>query len=170
MKVFLALVCLLLVCCLTAQAQKTEIQLFPPSPQNVQIIGPKAAQPLVLIDSQATTSDAFILDPDEIQSMNVYKGEKAVEKFGEKGRAGAVVMTLKEAVPLARLPEIFEQFNVKEQEQKLTVAIDGRHISKPELLLADLRQIQKVEVKQFDVTAPSRWTFDEEYLNIVTVQ
>ncbi|RDV12997.1 hypothetical protein DXT99_21705 [Pontibacter diazotrophicus] len=170
MKVLHALIsCLLLACCLTTQAQGIEQQFFPPATQNVSIAN-DVARPLVVIGSQETTSDALILDPTNIQHLNVYKGEKAVEKFGDKGKEGVVVVELKETVPLARLPEIFEQFNVSKKGQTLTVAIDGKHVSEPELLLADLRQIKKVEVKPFDVTAPSRWTFDEEYLNIVTVQ
>lgn len=171
MKLFSLLVCLLLACCLTAQAQGTEPQFFPPASKNVQIINQhKAARPLVVVDAQETLSDALILDPGAIQSINVYKGDMAIEKFGEKGKEGAVVITLKEEVPLARLPEIFEEFNVSKQGRKLTIAVDGSHIAEPEMLLADLRQIKKVEVQPFDVTAPSRWTFDEEYLNIVTVQ
>lgn len=170
MKVYHALICcLLLACCLTTQAQGTEPQFFPPTTQYASITN-DAVRPLVVIGSQETSSDALILDPTTIQHLEIYKGEKAVKKFGEKGKEGIVVMTLKEEIPLARLPEIFEQFNVSEKGQKLTVAIDGNHVSDPELLLADLRQIKKIEVKPFDVTAPSRWTFDEEYLNIITVQ
>ena len=170
MKFFIALACLLLVCCLSTKAQGTEPQFFPPASQNVLITYKKDARPLVVIGSQQTTMDALILDPDIIQRMHVYKGEEAVEKFGDKGKEGVVVMKLKEAVPLARLPEIYERFNVTEQAKKLTVAIDGKHVPNPELLLADLQRIKKVEVKLYDVTAPSRWTFDEEYLNIATVQ
>ncbi|WP_162052908.1 hypothetical protein [Pontibacter pamirensis] len=170
MKVCHVLICcLLLACSLTTQAQGTEPQFFPPITQNI-YIADDVARPLVIIGSQETAYDALILDPDKIQHLNVYKGEKALEKFGDKGKEGVVVMTLKKEITLARLPEIFEQFHVSEKGQKLTVAIDGKHVSEPELLLADLRQIKKVEVKPFDVTAPSRWTFDEKYLNIVTVQ
>lgn len=170
MKALSFLVCMLLACCLTTQAQGTEPQFFPPSSQHVYIAQEKAIRPLVVIGAQETYMDALILDADKIQRLEVYKGEKAVDKFGEKGKEGTVVLTLEEAVSLARLPEIYDRFDVSEQGKKLTVAIDGKHVSEPELLLADLRKIEKVEVKPFDVTAPSRWTFDEEYLNIVTVQ
>ncbi|MFD3003778.1 hypothetical protein ACFS7Z_25705 [Pontibacter toksunensis] len=169
MKTRLALTLLLLTCCLTIQAQGSEPQFFPPASQNVHVTT-TVARPLVVIDAKETTMEALILDKEEIQSIKVYKGDKAVEKFGRKGKDGVVVMELKEAVPLARLAEVLKHFNVTEQAKKLTIAIDGRHVPDPELLLADLRQISKVEVTGYDVTSPSRWTFDEEYLNIVTVQ
>lgn len=169
MKTLLALTCLLLTCCLTIRAQGTEPLFFPPASQNV-YIATTTARPLVVIDAKETSMEALILDKNKIQSLSVYKGDKAVEEFGKKGKEGVVVIELKEAVPLVRLPEIFERFKVTEQAKKLTIAIDGKHVPNPELLLADIRQISKVEVTVYDVTAPSRWTFDEEYLNIVTVQ
>ena len=171
MKAFLALICLFLVCGLRTWAQATEPQFFPPVSKNIYINSQsKPAGPLIMVGSQETAPDAVILNPDKIQSMEVLKGEKAVERFGEKGKEGVVVMELKEEVSLARLPEVFERFAITAQQQKLTVAINGKHVAYPELLLADLRQIKKVEVKGYDVTSPYRWTFDEEYLNIVTVQ
>ena len=35
------------------------------------------------------------INPDEIQLVNVLKGPKAVEKYGEKGKNGVVEITLK---------------------------------------------------------------------------
>ncbi|GAB3536967.1 hypothetical protein GCM10027443_28660 [Pontibacter brevis] len=169
MNAFSILFFLLLACSFHTQAQEADPQFFPPTTQYVQITD-KEARPLVIVDSQETRHDALILDPNKIQRVDVYKGEKTVDKFGAKGKEGVVLVSLKEEVALSRLPEIFDRFDISKQARKLTVAIDGKHVSEPELLLADLRQIKKVEVKPFDVTAPSRWTFEEEYLNIVTVQ
>ena len=35
------------------------------------------------------------LDPSEIATINVYKGEKAKEKYGDKGKDGVVEITTK---------------------------------------------------------------------------
>ncbi|MCX2739564.1 hypothetical protein [Pontibacter anaerobius] len=76
-------------------------------------------------------------------------------------------MELKQQLQLARLTELYKAFNVPEKQQKLTLAINGAHVKDPALLLADLRQVQKVETAAFE-TAVSRWSFDAHYLNIIT--
>ncbi len=37
------------------------------------------------------------LDPENIESIQVWKGDSAVIRFGEKGRAGVIVVTTKKA-------------------------------------------------------------------------
>jgi hypothetical protein len=37
------------------------------------------------------------LEPNSIKTVNVYKGEKAVQKYGEKGKKGVIDITLKES-------------------------------------------------------------------------
>ncbi|WP_347158342.1 hypothetical protein [Pontibacter chitinilyticus] len=129
-------------------------------------------QPYLLINSQETAMSAFVLNPDHIQSIEVFKGPAAVDKYGDKAKAGAVVMTLKEDVKLARLEQVYAAFNVPEQQRSLKLAIDDKPVSDPELLLANLPDIARVEVKQQDLTAPARFSFDPDapYLNIVTKQ
>ena len=36
------------------------------------------------------------IDPNTIKAINVFKGETAIEKYGEKGKNGVIVITLKE--------------------------------------------------------------------------
>lgn len=55
--------------------------------------------PLYYIDSksgmkQVTTFDD--IDPKDIQSMEVLKGEKAIEKFGQKAKNGVIIIKMKE--------------------------------------------------------------------------
>jgi hypothetical protein len=146
----------------SAQAQQPA-----PSMQNAAIIYDQP-RPLVLVNEQETTTNAIILNPGDIDAVEVVKGANALERYGEKGKDGVIIMNLKQDLPLVRLQEVYKAFAVPEQQQQLTLAINGKHVKDPALLLADLRQIKKVEVADFEVASPTRWSFDEQYLNIIT--
>ncbi len=52
--------------------------------------------PLYVIDGKEMGGDAFKkLNPDDIQSISVLKDERAVSKYGDKGRGGVIEITLK---------------------------------------------------------------------------
>ncbi|PRY13714.1 hypothetical protein CLV24_10584 [Pontibacter ummariensis] len=159
--IFLSTLLLCLFLCAEAQQQGQS------NPASVSVSSPS---PLMLIEGQETASNAIILDRNSIESIRVYKGEDAVSQFGEKGKDGVIILSLKEEVPLVRLEQVYMHFKVSPKQQRLKVAVDDRLVANPELVLADLRKIEKVEVKQQAVTAPARWSFvpDEHYLNIVT--
>jgi hypothetical protein len=36
------------------------------------------------------------INPNDIEAIEVWKGEKAIEKFGQNGKNGAIIITLKE--------------------------------------------------------------------------
>ncbi|OKL42006.1 hypothetical protein A3841_08355 [Pontibacter flavimaris] len=145
------------------QAQQFEVKKL----ASVQLQDP-VPQPLVLVNEQETATNALILNPNDIEHVEVVKGGNALNRFGEKATDGAVIIDLKQELPLVRLKEVYQAFKVPKKQQKLTLAINGNHVKDPALLLADLRQIDKIEVAEFSVTTSSRWSFDEQYLNIIT--
>ena len=52
--------------------------------------------PLYYIDGkEATEKEVKKLSPEAIESMNVYKGEKAMEKYGDKAKDGVIEITTK---------------------------------------------------------------------------
>jgi hypothetical protein len=53
-------------------------------------------KPIYIIDGkESTEEDMKSLDPSDIATINVYKGDKANEKFGDKGKDGVVEITTK---------------------------------------------------------------------------
>lgn len=54
----------------------------------------KTFPPIYVVDGVETNSIEN-LDADKIESINVFKGESAVARFGEKGKYGVIVVTLK---------------------------------------------------------------------------
>lgn len=54
-------------------------------------------QPLYVLDKkEITAKEMESIDPNTIKAVNVLKGEAAIEKYGEKGKNGVIVITLKE--------------------------------------------------------------------------
>ncbi|MFD2514614.1 hypothetical protein ACFSRY_12125 [Pontibacter locisalis] len=129
-------------------------------------------KPYVTINAQETAMGAFIVEPDQIASVEVIKEQDAVKQFGDKAREGAVIIRLRESVSLVRVQEVYDFFQVSPDHQQLKLTINDQLVSDKEKLLADLQQIEKLELKKQDVTAVKRNSFDEEapYLNIVTVK
>ncbi|MEM6346662.1 MAG: carboxypeptidase-like regulatory domain-containing protein [Bacteroidota bacterium] len=65
--------------------------------KDLQNMSAKEKSPLIILDGKEVTK-GFKMDtmsPDDIESVNVIKGEKAIEQYGEKGRNGVVEITTK---------------------------------------------------------------------------
>ncbi len=57
---------------------------------------PAAGKPLILVNGIATSANINEINPEDIKSIDVYKGESALTKYGDLARNGAIVITLKE--------------------------------------------------------------------------
>ena len=134
--------------------------------QNIVVSHTQAGNPLVMVNEQQTAMGTFILEPDKIKSIDVLKGQKATEKYGDKAKEGAVIITLKEQVELIRLPKVYTHFEVPAAQQQLKVAINGKIVQKPELLLVELASVKDVEVAT--AKNPFAEGGEEKYLNLVT--
>lgn len=130
------------------------------------------SDPFVMINSQETAMGAFIVAPEQIATVEVLKEQEAVMRFGDKAKEGAIIIKLKQDVPFARVQAVYDFFQIPQDQQQLKLTINDQLITNKELLLADMQLIEKLELKTQDVTATSRFSFDEDtpYLNIVTVQ
>ncbi len=59
-------------------------------------VGPVKVAPLYIVDGKELAPEEFQkMEPEDIESVSVYKDKKALEKFGEKGRNGVVVIKRK---------------------------------------------------------------------------
>jgi TonB-dependent SusC/RagA subfamily outer membrane receptor len=54
---------------------------------------PSCVQPMFIVDGKRLVDGAADLNPSDIESVEVYKGAKAVEIYGEDARNGVVVIT-----------------------------------------------------------------------------
>jgi hypothetical protein len=80
-------------------------KLSQPMPDNGDIEHPfNASTALFIIEGKdATKADLAKLNIDSIESMSIWKGEKAIEKYGEKGKNGVVEIALKKTTKPATL-------------------------------------------------------------------
>lgn len=67
-----------------------------PNPEEVTKSPVDAPSPLYIVDGKETTAtEANAIQPETIASIDVWKGEKAKQKYGSKGENGVVVINLK---------------------------------------------------------------------------
>ena len=54
------------------------------------------SKPLIIVDGEEQSNDILkSLDPKQIEKIEVLKGESATEKYGEKAKDGAILITTK---------------------------------------------------------------------------
>jgi TonB-dependent SusC/RagA subfamily outer membrane receptor len=51
--------------------------------------------PIIVIDGKVSDHGSFGLEPNDIQSISVFKGKKATSLYGDKNGAGVIVITTK---------------------------------------------------------------------------
>ena len=97
------------------------------------------------------------------------KGDDAFRKFGDKAKDGAVLLEVKQASDLATIKDIYTRFAIPAEQQSLRVIINNKLVKDTSLILADLDQIEKVAIVKQDITAPVRWSLndEEEFLHIM---
>ena len=70
----------------TAQPQKSALSRCYDNP---------CAKPLFVVDGQRLVDDSVDLNPSDIESVEVFRGELALKQYGEAARNGVVVITTK---------------------------------------------------------------------------
>lgn len=98
----LLLNCMLLAGVLTSNAQNTQT----PKVEKVVIKDGKMRStqrtPLILIDGKKCDDKSALenINPDDIESISVFKGEKATNIYGEEAADGAVIVSMKKNGPI----------------------------------------------------------------------
>lgn len=65
-------------------------------------------KPLIIIDGKETNQAIKDIDPETIHSINVLKDKLATEKYGEKGKNGVILITLKAAKENPKITSLLE--------------------------------------------------------------
>jgi len=97
-------------------------------------------RPLFVIDGEVMPKSFKLgeIDPIEIYSMEVIKGTKAIDRYGEAGRDGAVLLTLKSKV-------VKENIKVRSSDDPLYV-VDGEILSGSEINKVSPDSIKSISV------------------------
>lgn len=141
---------------LTELTQKTSVQ---------------ADQPLVIVNGKETTPGTMILPEDKIAELHIYqKGSPEAKKHDLKNEKDVVVIKAKDGVELVNFEQILDHFNIPASERKLKVSFNRTSLVNPELIQADMSEIEKVEVAEAGAREFAQWGWNkgEKFLNIVT--
>jgi N-acetylmuramoyl-L-alanine amidase len=121
---------------------------------NASITDTTKNQPLYILNGKTITAEqAKAIDANTIESVNVLKGEDAVKQYGDKGKNGVVVITLKSAnsSPSTNSIKPKDADAVKEAEKALKV-IDGKIVTNEELQKLDANSIYSISVLKDEAT------------------
>lgn len=128
-------------------------------------------QPLVFINGQETTLNNLILSNDNIAETNILrKGTPEAKKHDLTGEKNVVLLKAKEGIELIKFKQVLDHFNVPVSQRNLKAVLDRRNLVKPALILADLNEIEKVEVAEAGAREFVQWGWNpgDKFLNIVT--
>lgn len=103
-----------------------------------------SAKPLVVVDTFVTQLQYLVLEPSNIESINVLKDKTAIMKWGDKGRNGVIVITPKPNTRILTINGLYDHFAVPAGQRTLRVCINEKPVDHPELILVDLTAIDGI--------------------------
>ena len=74
------------------------VEIAPPPPPPPPVPS-GSEEPLYVIDGEITESGHLNLAPEDVESINILKGESATAMYGEKGKNGVILITMKKTSP-----------------------------------------------------------------------
>ena len=117
-----------------------------PTDKNSKNIFIKENAPLVIANGNKTYLYASALNVNNIQSINVFKGEKAINLFGEKAKNGALEMTFKPETQLLNLQSFYLEYKISKENQSLPIVLKKHFVDEKEYLLLDKSAIISVKI------------------------
>lgn len=114
--------------------------------QNSKSIFIKEDAPLVIANGNKTYLYASALNVNNIQSINVFKGENATNRFGEKAKNGALEMTFKPETQLLNLQSFYTEYKISKIDQLLPIVLNKHFVDEKEYLLLDKSAIVSVKI------------------------
>ena len=117
-----------------------------PTDKNSKNIFIKENAPLVIANGNKTYLYASALNVNNIQSINVFKGEKAINLFGEKAKNGALEMTFKPETQLLNLQNFYLEYKISKENESLPIVLNKHFVDEKEYLLLDKSAIFSVKI------------------------
>jgi hypothetical protein len=114
--------------------------------QNSTSIYSKENAPLVIANGNKTYLYASALNVNNILTINVFKGEKATQLFGEKGKNGVLEMNFKPETQLLNLQNFYTEYNISKADQFLPIVLNKHFVDEKDYLLLDKSAIISVKI------------------------
>ena len=115
--------------------------------QNVKIRDNKNFQNvLYVINGMTTFSDCFAINVQNIESINVLKGERATELYGYRANNGVLIFITKPESKLLNLQNFYSEYKISKENQNLPIVLNKHFVDEKEYLLLDKSSIISVKI------------------------
>lgn len=101
---------------------------------------------LYVIDGIPTFSDCSAINVQNIESINVIKGERATELYGYRAKNGVLIISTKPNTQFLNFKNIVKEYNISKADQFLPVVLNKHFVDEKEYLLLDKSAIVSVKI------------------------
>jgi TonB-dependent SusC/RagA subfamily outer membrane receptor len=101
---------------------------------------------LYVIDGTPTFSDCSAINVQNIESINVIKGERATELYGYRAKNGVLIFTTKPNTQFLNFKNIVKEFKISKADQFLPIVLNKHFVDKKKYLLLDKSAIISVKI------------------------
>ena len=125
--------------------------------------------PLVFVDSFKTDMSYLVLDPNKIESINIFKDSSSISKYGVEAKDGVIIIQPKKNVQFLRIDRILDNNKVNAEDRKLRICINNNLMKETKLILIESSEIEGVQI-----TTDRHWINREDanscerFINIIT--
>jgi hypothetical protein len=92
------------------------------------------------------------INPNNIRNYSVYKDSSHTKQYGERGKNGVAVFTLKKEVKFLTLTQLFNRYHIKNSDRTLPLFVDSALFFDPTHLYLSEKQIKFMRVEIEDRT------------------
>lgn len=97
---------------------------------------PLTTHPLVLVDGFETDMESMVLSPNNIEAITILKDQGATDKYGEKAKDGAIIITTKPGTRFKKITDFVDASkNLNKSISK--IELNGKTIANADHLLID---------------------------------
>lgn len=101
---------------------------------------------LYVIDGMPTFSDCSAINVQNIESINVLKGERATELYGYRAKNGVLIFTTKPNTQFLNFRNIVKEFKISKADQFLPIVLNKHFVDEKDYLLLDKSSIISVKI------------------------
>lgn len=101
---------------------------------------------LYVIDGMPTFSDCSAINVQNIESINVLKGERATELYGYRAKNGVLIFTTKPNTQFLNFTNIVKEFKISKADQFLPIVLNKHFVDEKDYLLLDKSAIISVKI------------------------
>lgn len=101
---------------------------------------------LYVINGMPTFSDCFAINAQNIESINVIKGEKAMELYGTRAKNGVLIFKTKPETIFLNFENLIKEYSISKADQFLPIVLNNHFVDEKDYLLLDKSAIISVKI------------------------